>query len=302
MIRHPLSPKTKAALWLIPALLALIILAAGLSDFQLRPGRPFRILSEEPIGSGDPATPLTLSPDLLVAIVTGAVFLLGLLFIVIRLLQGKRAIKEELYNLLFLTLFIWAAHWLLTQLAAAAPPDDFTPIEAESGPPLEIEGLLEGVETFNRDEIAAAPPPDWLVWLIAGSLALLIAGAGFFIYHRWFTNPAAATLQQLAQDAEATLLQLHLEDANLRDVVIRAYYDMSQTVMSKGYRRQDGMTPREFMDRLIQAGLPHRDVERLTRLFEEVRYGHITPGERQKREAIGCMQTIITAAGRVSSF
>jgi hypothetical protein len=37
-------------------------------------------------------------------------------------------------------------------------------------------------------------------------------------------------------------------------------------------------------------------VTRLTRLFEEVRYGGVTVGERERREAIACMETIVDAA------
>ena len=57
-----------------------------------------------------------------------------------------------------------------------------------------------------------------------------------------------------------------MEDANLRNVVMRSYYDMNRTVSEQGVKRAEGMTPREFEARLIQTGLPHRDVERLTRL------------------------------------
>jgi Domain of unknown function (DUF4129) len=59
--------------------------------------------------------------------------------------------------------------------------------------------------------------------------------------------------------------------------------------------RHQAMTPREFAVRLEQIGLPARSVSRLTRLFEQARYGshQSTPGQVQ--EATDCLAEITRA-------
>jgi hypothetical protein len=57
------------------------------------------------------------------------------------------------------------------------------------------------------------------------------------------------------------------------------------------------MTPREFERELVRAGLPALPVERLTRLFEHVRYGVHAPGPEEQHEAISSLEAIVTALG-----
>ena len=68
---------------------------------------------------------------------------------------------------------------------------------------------------------------------------------------------------------------------------------MSQILSEqRGIRRSATMTPREFEQKLRGAGLPGDDVERLTRLFESVRYGARVPNEHQERQAVACLTAI----------
>jgi hypothetical protein len=53
------------------------------------------------------------------------------------------------------------------------------------------------------------------------------------------------------------------------------------------------MTPREFEMRLEEAGIPTTQVRRLTRLFEEVRYGDKRLGEQEERQAIVSLTSIV---------
>lgn len=277
---------------LLLGLVALVVLASGLSDLNLKPGRAFVIAETEDTITGEEEV-LTIPPEVVVAIITGSVFFVGLIVIIIRLLQGKEAIKEELLALFFFSIFVLGFTWILSEAVSQVNPNQI-PQEQESAPPLDFSDLAQSAEEVGG---AVAPEPsEGFVIVVAGVIGLGLAGLIYFVYRRFLNKPAAATLAQLALDAEATLLKLQVEDANLRDVVMRSYYDMSKTLSEQGVHRAEGMTPREFEERLITAGLPRRDVERLTRLFEEVRYGHVSAGERQKREAIACMQAIVAAA------
>ncbi len=286
-------PKKKSTqLLLLLSLCAIVLLASGLSELNLKPGRAV-VIAETEETETTAGTVLTIPPEVMVAIVTGTVFLAGLIVIIIRLLQGKEAIIQELATLFFFTIFVLIFTWILSE-AISRVDETQLPQEQEAESPLDFSDLGQGTEEVGGE--VAPEPSDGFVLAVAGGIGLGLAGLGYFVYRRFSHKPAAATLAQLALDAEATLLKLQVEDANLRDVVMRSYYDMSMTLSEQGVHRAEGMTPREFEERLINAGLPRRDVERLTQLFEDVRYGHLAAGERQKREAIACMQAIVAAA------
>jgi len=285
-----LPRKTIATLLLALGLIALTILAAGLSEVNLQPGRSFIITEEEEERS--PALAVVgASQNWLLAIAIGLAFIATMINI---FRKDQRGWQHRLPGLIAFLLFILLFLFLRDQADSAVMMNN---TDQESLPQQSID-LGEFIEEAQPIEPGNFAPSDLLVAAVGVGTGLLLAGLGYFVYRRWFGKPAAATLQQLALDAEATLLKLQVEDGNLRDVVMRSYYDMSKTVSEQGVQRAEGMTPREFEERLIQAGLPRRDVERLTRLFEEVRYGHVQVGERQKREAIACMEAIVAAAKR----
>lgn len=291
-----LPQKTITKLLLLLGIVALILLASGLSDFNLKPGRAFAITSAEETLSNQGVTTFTIPAEVIAGIITGVIFLSGLIAIFIRFMQGKQAIKEELIALFLFTLFVLFFTYLLSEAVANVDPPAI-PAAQEGNAGFDLEGLIAEAEQ-NPVTPPAFNPSDGLVLATGVGVTVMALTVGYFVYRRFWGQPAAATLDQLALSAEETLLQLQVEDANLRNVVLRAYYDMSRTVSEQGVTRAEGMTPREFEARMIQAGLPRRDVERLTRLFEEVRYGHVEAGERQKREAIACMEAIVAAAKR----
>jgi hypothetical protein len=56
------------------------------------------------------------------------------------------------------------------------------------------------------------------------------------------------------------------------------------------------MTPREFVRSLTAMGLPELAVQRLTRLFEDVRYGARVTGDQEEGEAIASLTAIVDAS------
>ena len=116
----------------------------------------------------------------------------------------------------------------------------------------------------------------------------------FYIYRRFFRKPPSTT-DQLRTDAEEAISGIQAGE-DLRHVIIRCYADMSQIVNEqRGIQRQEAMTPREFERQLQGFGLPQAAVQRLTRLFEEVRYGNTELGKDAEQEAIHCLTSIIEA-------
>ena len=84
----------------------------------------------------------------------------------------------------------------------------------------------------------------------------------------------------------------------MRNVVIRCYAKMSQVLrQSRKIQRHSAMTPREFGNHLAEIGLGDEHIQRLTRLFEGVRYGYRPSEWPVEREAIECLQAIVQTYG-----
>jgi hypothetical protein len=104
--------------------------------------------------------------------------------------------------------------------------------------------------------------------------------------------------RQVAAEAEEALAELQA-GGDLRDTVMRCYSEMSEVLSrTSGLARRGSMTPREFEQFLIGAGVRDAHIQRLTRLFEAVRYGGRTTGERERREAIDCLTAIVRDHGQ----
>jgi hypothetical protein len=103
------------------------------------------------------------------------------------------------------------------------------------------------------------------------------------------------SLEQLAREAQGALDALK-GGADLKDTVIRCYFEMSRVLNEeRGIRRERAMTPREFEVRLSELGLPEQHVVQLTRLFEGVRYGSRVTGEREADQAVASLTAIVDA-------
>lgn len=83
---------------------------------------------------------------------------------------------------------------------------------------------------------------------------------------------------------------------NFRNVIEECYAKMINRISeSSTASMRKTMTPREFETVLLHLSYPKNSVERLTRLFENTRYGKADPTERERREAVACLQQIADA-------
>jgi len=159
--------------------------------------------------------------------------------------------------------------------------------------------LGESCSRRRRPDISSLVPPDFVLdpprWvglvvsLVISVLLVLIAG----VILRRFARPPTTDSGVVAHTAQGALDRLSLGE-DLRGVIIQCYAEMSRVVRSRReVKRCPAMTPREFQAVLIGVGLPPQEVGRLTRLFEEVRYGARVFGQRE--EAAACLWAIIAA-------
>lgn len=271
------------------AVLAIVLLSAGVSQVRLLPGQPFSLRRGDLEWKGEyGALPggealLTLAR----AIFIGALLLLpvAIVYFVISPEFRKQVLRGLVSFLLFFAIAYLFSHALTDFL-------NVNEESAHSGGP----GPAEALPPVPIAEFIAAPP-RWLVpavSLVLGLIAAtLLASLALAIWHR--TQGPANALGRLGQQAQDALDSLQA-GSDVRNTVIRCYVDMARILDERrAIRRQQDMTPREFEARLQEAGLPDEPVQRLTRLFEVVRYGVKVPGEREEREAIAALEAIVEA-------
>ncbi len=168
-----------------------------------------------------------------------------------------------------------------------------------------------GALTLNQPEDGASeiPPPvfvppqqtSWVSYVVSVVLVL------FFVFVIWrvlvflrqFRSSSGneKPLEEIARIARKSLRDLS-QGGDTTDVIMNCYFRMSSVVSDKRrLHRTDSMTPAEFAIRLEQAGLPGDAVQRLTSLFEGVRYGGYRSGQKDVNEAVACLTTILNYCG-----
>jgi 4-amino-4-deoxy-L-arabinose transferase-like glycosyltransferase len=268
------------------AIAAIVLLAAGLSDLELQPGRPLarREQAEEALRLFSTEIP---GADILgyafVVLYYLAVLLLpfAIIYVIISPEARKRVLRSLGLLMWFIALF----------LVMRARPELFEELQVEpGGAPLPSGANLRLVEF-------AADYPSWAVPLATVGLAVLAAaamvGVAWYVWRR--SRPPAGSLEQLAREAQDAIDALQA-GADVKDTVMRCYFEMSRVLREqRGIEREEAMTPRVFEASLKDAGLPDREVEQLTRLFESVRYGARPPGEQEEQQAIACLEAVVQA-------
>jgi hypothetical protein len=290
--------RVRVLLFTALAVVALVFLAAGLSGLELLPGKPHPLL--DMLGDllraifGAIPDGQAFGPLFVVLIWVAMLLLIVLLFLLILMARTKTQGSRWVGYLVWLL-----ALYLLVR---------FRPISTEEwqgGAPALVPtlGPTPAAVTPGPDEIVASATefasssPQWVILLVALILALLAMGgllaAIQFFWRR--SHVPASPLQQLAQEAQQALVELEA-GADVKDTVMRCYFEMSRVLdEQQGMRRAGTMTPREFEQQLKAVGLPGAHVQRLTRLFEAVRYGARVANEREERQAVACLTAIVEA-------
>jgi hypothetical protein len=128
-----------------------------------------------------------------------------------------------------------------------------------------------------------------------GLALLLVVLVGLVTWFFLRRRRAEQPLKRIAMEAQTALDALQ-SGGNLKNIVIRCYFEMSRVIREqRGIQRDKDMTPREFEMELERRGLPPEPVQKLTRVFEEVRYGAKEPGEREKFLATISLSEIVEA-------
>ena len=265
------------------AIVTLVVLAAGLSDLQLQPGRPLPrgMEAEDLLGIGLGELPRNPFGEVLIL----ALFFLAQLLLPIAIVYVIISPEARKNVLRMLGILIWLPALYLILRARA----ELLEIEVTQHPE-----VSPADQAFT--EVAfTATPPEWLINVTTIGLAVLAAaalvGMIWSIRHRRRRPP----MGELVREAEEAIEALK-EGADYEDTILRCYFEMSRVLNEEqGLVREEAMTPREFERTLGGAGVPGEPVRRLTRLFEDVRYGDKLPGTGKEDEAITCLTFIVEA-------
>jgi hypothetical protein len=277
--------RQRIAILLGLALVALVLLAAGISSLEFSPGRAlprWNRGAEAPVAG---SSGLAVVIDLLLRVMAILVPVLLPIAIVYLILSAdaRRAVLRSLGLLM----------WLVAiYLVLRSRPEFFR-------------GLLRQEATPAAPSVAVTPTPGfvpdapaWVGILSAVGLALgLAAGLVAAAWYVWRRRRApAGPLDELAEEAERAVDALRA-GAGVQDTVLRCYFEMSRVLAAqRGLTRGEAMTPREFEEHLVMAGLPRTHVQALTRLFEAVRYGSRGATQTEEAQAIASLSAIAQAA------
>ncbi|MFT3893717.1 MAG: DUF4129 domain-containing protein [Anaerolineales bacterium] len=278
----------------ILALGALTVLAFSLRDVQFNAGQPIgRYETEMPPPSGTVGMIFTTTP------VKSQLIFWGVLVLLISLI-GLLLSPEGRKQLIRLFVRAFGTYWLIyfvmrnygDRLAALANLNLGSFIFAQSG---------EG--DTNLPPPVFVPPQEspWISYVVSILLIFFLAYAGWrvwvFLQGLPLGREKEEPLEELARIARSSLKDLS-QGGDTTDVIMRCYFRMSNVVSDRRkIHRKDSMTPAEFAVRLEQAGLPGDAVQRLTRLFEAVRYGGYRSGPKDVNEAVACLTSILNYCG-----
>ena len=280
----------------------LLLLAASITRIKMQPGNPFPLTwKQAPQGQGAPFG----NGNWILVLIRGVLILCAIsvpIYIFINLLtpKGRRRLLKGLIQLSVLLLILF----LIFNLAdSASKRNKELPTEQPNN--VTGEGMQPSEGLTGVYEQPVTNPPPWLdVGICLGLafiLAVLITVLAWGIYKatRESAGEARARLADEAQDA----LDALQAGGNIRETVIRCYIQMTQVLAKeRNIRREEAMTPHEFQQILLtKMKLPETPVQRLTSLFEAVRYGDYHPGKREELEAIDSLTAIAEACRSVKA-
>jgi len=238
--------------------------------------------------------PSTSSPDLRRALFL--LFIIGIFVAwLITFIFRPEARSRMITRLLGYILILLVIGWLYDEITPQRPESSGGDNDQEIG--------LDGSALQDIPEIPAsvAEPPQWLVIVVTLAIVAAVLGIAWMWWQRRQQNIRHDPAELLAREAQQAAKTIET-GSDLKDTVLRCYRDMSRVLGdSQNIRRQKAMTPREFETQLADVGVSDDHIQRLTRLFESIRYGGNTATEREKREAIDCLNAIARAYGGSSA-
>jgi Domain of unknown function (DUF4129) len=273
------STKRKTLILLGLVMTLTIMIAASLSQLELRPGMPLPSVdnSQVVISADQQELPVVFPISGVFKVLFALVLAISMLYVIYRMIRSIGWVNVRSYIQTILVI-IWIAG-SITFLIMLLPKTQNTFL-MEPPPPTQMPPVTSPL----------GPAPTLLLWL--AGIALLMSSLLLGI---WIFAPSKreTTIDLVGLEAEKAWQAL-MTGLDLKDVILKCYRQMSLVVeKEQGIERKDFMTTREFEHLLEAAGMPHAPIHQLTQLFEAVRYGNWQPNLMDEQKAIHCLQTIV---------
>jgi hypothetical protein len=281
----PQQKKYLATAVLIFTIVIVIFLASGISGVEFQPGTLMTTRQDEST-FGPPKLPIFSTP-IWYYLLMFAIWVVLPVSIVL-FIKYPQVRKRTFQGLTYVALYGFVLFLLSRKTQEGSP--ELEELEKEIVDTTIIETQREASEFIS----SVAQADQNLNIILDVAILIVIAILIWYVYRRFIYKPPSTT-DQLKAEVEGAIDDIEA-GADLRNVIIRCYADMSKILNERrGIQRQQAMTPREFELELQEIGLPHASIQRLTRLFEEVRYGNAELGRTAEQEAIHCLSAIAEA-------
>lgn len=239
-----------------------------------------------PPESGSPGE--TVVVPYLAELLTALAVLAALALLVYALLHRREALALLIVLALLLALIYFLFELVADLGGEFSPP----PLDPGAGGPLGGEG--DGDGTGGEEPAAPSTPSilaDFVLLLaVAGGLIALVGRSSDDDARTGSheadpsTAPDSAAVGRAAGRAADRVAGRETENE-----VYRAWREMTGLLDAPD---PESRTPGEFADRAVEAGIGEADVEELTRLFEDVRYGERAASEEYERRAVETFRRI----------
>ncbi len=280
------------------SLIVLLMLAGGLPNLRFRPGKSLNLIEwffaalaldnpsnlPEFTGIYTRTNFLPEIGDVLLKSLIAAFWLMVIFSVLILIVSPN--FRRELMRMIAMVIPLVI---LLPQIAKTMAQQSEMAEEQQAG------GYLLGEATYPQPPDFIQNPPEWLFLVINTLLLLIILGGIFYLWRRLRPNSDAYAV--VVKEVRRALSNLD-SGLELKDVVIACYAQMCRGLQeSQQITRHQAMTPREFELHLSSAGIASTHIQKLTRLFEDVRYGQESTDADTENDARLCLQSILEVYG-----
>ncbi len=272
-----------AAFVILACLLFLVV--AGLDKLELLPGKPLPSLLRSTETARSAARPVTTQSSEVSGLVV--VLVAGALAAGIAISLFFRDFRRRLVKLLITACVLLLMLWFVNPFARQ-------PVSPSESPPT----ASQGADSGSTPSVPAAPPfraSNGLVVLAAVGTAALLTGVGLVAWRaarrRLATRLGPEVLDELAREAGRAAQAIRAGN-DPKDAVLRCYKEMCAILAREGnVHGLDSLTPREFATLLRTHGMGSEHADRLTWIFEEVRYGSKSSAPLAA-EAVACLEAV----------
>ena len=274
------SAKRNTFILLGVVMIVTMMIAASLSQLELKPGMPLPEVENGQVVARPVETQAlaAISVSKFLTVFFSLVFAGLFLYIVYRMIKGAdwKGLLSYIPTTLFISLFFMLAIFIIMLIP-------------KSSDTASVELPLPTPTPPVRTPLGLAPP--LLIWFVGFGLLILVILIAVWIF--FSPSKPKTTLGIVGLEAEKAWQALK-NGLDLKSVIIQCYRQMSLVLeKEQGIERKDFMTTGEFEVLLETAGVPHDPVHQLTQLFEAVRYGNWQPNPMDDQKAIQSLEAIM---------